>query len=108
VNLPAPGTGWCHDVDCPENLFGQPVVTERSVLADIHWLGDVGGDELLVGRVHGLLAGREWDNEVCSLEESVESMKSVRLLELGRTRGPLCTRSEDVLIFILSQQKEVT
>jgi len=66
VNLPALGPGWCHDVDCPGNLFGQPVVAERAVVADVHWLGDVGGDEVLMGRVHGLLAGRERDDEVCS------------------------------------------
>lgn len=72
MNLPALGPGWCHDVDCPGNLFGQPVVAERAVVADVHWLGDVGGDEVLMGRVHGLLAGRERDDEVCSREESVE------------------------------------
>jgi len=48
------------------------VVAERAVVADVHWLGDVGGDEVLMGRVHGLLAGRERDDEVCSREESVE------------------------------------
>jgi len=72
VNLPALGPGWCHDVDCPGNLFGQPVVAERAVVADVHWLGDVGGDEVLMGRVHGLLAGRERDDEVCSRKEPVE------------------------------------
>jgi hypothetical protein len=32
----------------------------------------VGGDEVLMGRVNGLLAGRGRDDEVCSREESIQ------------------------------------
>ena len=60
------------DVHRPGNLFGQPVVAEGAVVADVHWLGDVGGDEVLVGRVYGLLAGSEWNDEIRAREEPVE------------------------------------
>jgi len=50
-------SGRRDDVHRPGNLFGQPVVAEGAVVADVHRLGDVGGDEVLVGGVHGLLAG---------------------------------------------------
>jgi hypothetical protein len=35
------------------------VVAEGAVVADVHRLGDVGSDEVLVGRVHGLFTGGE-------------------------------------------------
>jgi hypothetical protein len=47
-------------------------VAEGAVVADVHRLGDVGGDEVLVGCVHGFLAGCEWSDKARVREEPVE------------------------------------
>ncbi len=72
MDLSALRSGRRDDVHRPGDLFGQPVVAEGAVVADVHRLGDVGGDEVLVGRVGGLLAGCEWRDEIRAREEPVE------------------------------------
>ena len=72
MDLSALRSGRRDDVHRPGNLFGQPVVAEGAVVADVHRLGDVGGDEVLVGGVHGFLAGCEWNDEIRVREEPVE------------------------------------
>jgi len=72
VDFSALRSGRRGDIHRPGNLFGQSVVAEGAVVADVHRLGDVGSDEVLVGGVHGLLAGSEWNDEICAREEPVE------------------------------------
>jgi len=48
------------------------MVVEGGVVADVHRLGDVRGDEILVGRIHAVFAGRERDDEVSTGKQSVQ------------------------------------
>jgi hypothetical protein len=72
VDLPALRSGRRDYVHRRRDLFGQPVVAEGAEVADVHRLGNVGGDEVLVGRVHAFLAGSQWDDEIPAREEPVE------------------------------------
>ncbi|AAC82852.1 unknown (plasmid) [Halobacterium salinarum NRC-1] len=72
VNLATLGSRRGDDVHGSGNLFGQPVMAEGAVVADVHRLSDVRGDEILVGRVHGLLASSEGDDEISAGEQPVQ------------------------------------
>jgi len=71
VDLPTLRPGRGDNVHRLRDLFGQPVMAEGTVVADVHRFSGVRGDEILVRRIQTLLTGRERD-DVSTGEQSVQ------------------------------------